>query len=507
MTGAVADTLADAPRECVNVALRDRRDRDTVKKVGVAVGDAVTEQLADGLSDADDVTVYGDADAVGDSDRLGDSEMLSDRVAKLLAVGATLLLREVVPLRDVLRVVEGKTLGDTVADAATDGDVDTVKGDAETLTDPLIDGEVVRVADAVGDTVAVGVRVTVAEKLAVREGVAETDSDTERDRVAATDDVAVGEPLPLGDSDDEAVDDREPVAVNDGDVVGAAVGDLDTLALALTVAVAAALAVSERLDDTLQLADGDALALAVGEGDAVAEPVAECVADNDGDGVEERERERELEPENDTEADRDGDTLGVVLGEEVAVVDAVSDRLTDTDSVALCDIDGNVVSDAVTLLLRVGICVGEPLDVTLALTDAERDALRDAVGEAVCDGVAVPVVLDDGTIVATTLGELETDGDGGVLAVCEIEALEATLVKAEGVTDVVGVGLMLPLTSQVSNSRTNMPVGPEKPLPMVIGVPVPPGTFLIALLLKSACKRRRSPSQRRREGQKIRCRW
>ena len=68
VAGAVADTLADAPRECVNVAVCDRRDRDTVKKVGEADGDAVSETLTDALAVADDVTVYGDAEAVGDSD-------------------------------------------------------------------------------------------------------------------------------------------------------------------------------------------------------------------------------------------------------------------------------------------------------------------------------------------------------------------------------------------------------------------------------------------------------
>ena len=85
MTGAVADTLAVAPRECVNVAVCDRRDRDTVKKVGVTDGDAVIERLADGLGVADDVTVNGDADAVNDSDRLGDTVTLSGRVAEALA--------------------------------------------------------------------------------------------------------------------------------------------------------------------------------------------------------------------------------------------------------------------------------------------------------------------------------------------------------------------------------------------------------------------------------------
>ena len=82
--------------------------------------------------------------------------------------------------------------------------------------------------------------------------------------------------------------------------------------------------------------------------------------------------------------------------------------------------------------------------VTVSVSVTVATAVVDGLGDV--DGVAVPAVLDDGNIVAATLGELETDGDGEAIALCEIDALNTTLAEAEGVTEVVVVGLMLPLT-------------------------------------------------------------
>ena len=211
VTGAVADLLADAPRVCVNVAVRDRRDRDTVKNVGVADGDDVRDRLVDALAVADDVTVYGDAEALGDPDRLGDADTLCDRVDEPLIIGVTVALRDLELLRDALRVVDGKTLGDTEADAVTDADVDAVKGDAETRTDllgdgdgesePDFDGEAERVGDLVADLVAFGEGVAGTDALALRVNVTDTDLEAVLERVAVADALAVREPLPLGDRD------------------------------------------------------------------------------------------------------------------------------------------------------------------------------------------------------------------------------------------------------------------------------------------------------------------
>ena len=179
VAGFVADTLADAPRECVTVAVCDKRDRDTVKKVGVADGDRDTERLVDALAVADDDTVYGDTDGVFDADALTDGVGLAVRVAEPLGltvrvteplnVVVVLALADGEPLREGLRVADGEMLGEFDAVAVAETDRESVKGDAETETDglpdedcetePETDGLVDGVAALVGDFVTVAVSV------------------------------------------------------------------------------------------------------------------------------------------------------------------------------------------------------------------------------------------------------------------------------------------------------------------------------------------------------------
>ena len=129
-----------------------------------------------------------------------------------------------------------------------------------------------------------------------------------------------------------------------------------------------------------------------------------------------------------------------------------------------------------SVMLRSAGSVAKIVEVSEVMPELERSRTV-VLGQHCKQLTGEAAVLQQFGVVAQ--GESDGDGEGEEDGVTERPAVGDGEAEAEQVGDD---------EDETEHSRTKTPLGAEKPLPMVTGVPVPPGIFLIALLPESATK-------------------
>ena len=381
-------------------------------------GDGASEALVEAATDAEtpsDCEDAGDAERLVDEQSDGDGDRSSDGLRKAVVLG----------IGDVPSVPEERGVAVAVSVGVADGCDDT---DGNVVLDG--NGEVVAESDTT--------RLVKGERKGVREGVAHADAVGTKEVLGAELTLADEVPVPLSDDDDvsEGVSVVEAVTVPERLESDDAVASADAVLRAVPVtpppapprpelAVAAATD-CERLADawgdsrgeTLEVADGDAVADAQGEAlgqedtdelpesvdDGVNVPMGVCVGN--GDAVPTDDDEALREPRDEAEpvlgALRSAETLGDPVGEGDGDVEDVAD--------ALCVGDGDEDGDAVV----VGVLDAEsvarlaPVADARELRERDRAPLREGVGDTVPSAEAVDESIDDDVAVSAAVA-LELD--------------------------------------------------------------------------------------------------
>jgi hypothetical protein len=289
----------------------------------------------------------------------------------------------------VVIVSDGVAVADSVNVTVDDADDDSV---AVTVDDALSEGVSVHDCDVAGVRVVVADRPTVPETAGVNDCVVDVVvlADSEGDKVVVadveTDMVSVGVSVRVPDDVMDGVSEPELLI----EVVKSALDDID--AVCVTVGDDEKEAETVGLDDDVVLTEAEPLTVAVGArtvGDDDCEPVCVGLCDSEKDSdadvvivtvtidVAEFEAHSEL----------------VADVEKLAVGDAVSDGLADTDVDVVPDADTDTVKD------------GELLTVSVGETDGER------LADPVLDGLFVVDGHGDGVREIEPLGVAELDVD------------------------------------------------------------------------------------------------
>lgn len=418
----------------------------------------------------------------GETVRIGDGllETVDDVDSDVLAVTLVLDVKLGEPDSDGDVLVDAESRVESVPRVEPDGDAVALfdgAGDSVALSDVVVQYDTVKVHDS-PDAEGSGVPETVSVIDFVRmsmESVSDGDVESEGTLTLLTD----GLPETDGVSETTVVTVRVDAVDGDPDTVGDISGRIESVIVALTVALGDDICVDEPCTDTLGCTEAekaeDLEPLVVTDTDV------RGVSDDDGVTADDKETAIAV-----TEGQRetDGELLEDRLKREdcdsrsLDVDDGVTEVLAETDREPVGDVDGDVDSEAtafegVSIKVETGVDEAEDVVDADTLPETDVDALTQietvCVGEGDADRQAEPVT--DSVPVADPGGEVDfaADTEGATLA--EAQFVEVALRDEEGVVRVDALDDPLMLAPPVGETDVVPPTGDAEVLPVSDGEP------------------------------------